>query len=115
MFDRVRTARQRKDGGFTLIELLIVIVILGILAAVVVFSVRGIQNRGQDAACKADYTTISTAQEAFYADPANSNAYAASVLALKAANLIRTAPGTVTTDTTGAVTYAGVCSGAPTP
>ncbi len=38
--DRLQAAR-REDRGFTLIELLIVIIILGILAAVVVFSVRG--------------------------------------------------------------------------
>lgn len=111
MFDRVR-ANRLKEGGFTLIELLIVIVILGILAAVVVFSVQGIQNRGQDAACQADYTTVSTAQEAFYAD---GGAYAGSVGALQTAGLIRTAPTTVTTSASGAVAYAGDCAGAPLP
>jgi prepilin-type N-terminal cleavage/methylation domain-containing protein len=44
---------KRKDEGFTLIELLIVIVILGILAAVVVFAVNGITDRGEKSACKA--------------------------------------------------------------
>ncbi len=40
--------------GFTLIELLVVIVILGILAAVVVFAVGGITDKGQDSACKSE-------------------------------------------------------------
>lgn len=108
MFDRVRAARQNKDGGFTLIELLIVIVILGILAAVVVFSVRGIQDRGQAAACKADITTIQTAEEANYA---KLGAYA-TLLDLKANGFIRDVPaGTVTVNaTTGDVTAAGVCA-----
>ena len=37
---------KKQDEGFTLIELLIVIVILGILATVVVFSVRGLTDPG---------------------------------------------------------------------
>jgi prepilin-type N-terminal cleavage/methylation domain-containing protein len=58
---------KRKDEGFTLIELLIVIVILGILAAVVVFAVNGITDRGEKSACKADYETMGVALEAFNA------------------------------------------------
>jgi general secretion pathway protein G len=53
--------------GFTLIELLVVIVILGILAAVVVFSVRGITDKGDSSACKAQVSTIETAVEAYRA------------------------------------------------
>lgn len=59
--------RKSADAGFTLIELLIVIVILGILAAIVVFSVAGITDRGKTSACKADIETETTAVEAFYA------------------------------------------------
>ncbi|TIC88845.1 prepilin-type N-terminal cleavage/methylation domain-containing protein [Nocardioides sp. GY 10113] len=64
--DRLQAAR-RDQSGFTLIELLIVIVILGVLAAVVVFSVRGINNNSTEAACKANVSTAETAVEAFYA------------------------------------------------
>ncbi|MDQ1748367.1 MAG: ral secretion pathway protein [Frankiaceae bacterium] len=64
MLQRIRTAR---DEGFTLIELLIVIVILGILAAIVVFAVGGITDRGQQSACKSDVTSINTAAEAYFA------------------------------------------------
>jgi prepilin-type N-terminal cleavage/methylation domain-containing protein len=58
---------KKQDEGFTLIELLIVIVILGILATVVVFSVRGITDQGQDSACAADKKTLEVALEAYYA------------------------------------------------
>jgi prepilin-type N-terminal cleavage/methylation domain-containing protein len=61
-------ARHEDDGGFTLIELLVVIVIIGILSAVVVFSVTGISDKGTESACKADYRTINVAEEAYYAD-----------------------------------------------
>ena len=56
--------------GFTLVELLVVISILGILAAVVVFSVGGISDRGQDSACKEDGRTIRTAVESYRAQNA---------------------------------------------
>jgi peptide/nickel transport system substrate-binding protein len=63
-----RLARRRGvESGFTLIELLVVIVILGILAGVVVFSVSGIDDKGEDAALATDARTIRTAQEAYYA------------------------------------------------
>lgn len=61
-----------KDRGFTLVELLIVIVILGVLATVTVFAVRGITSKGEDSACKADKNTLETAIESFRA---NTGAY----------------------------------------
>ncbi|MFN2641134.1 MAG: type IV pilin protein [Actinomycetota bacterium] len=62
-----RLRGMRGQDGFTLIELLIVIVILGILAAIVVFAVGGITNRGQTDACKTDTRTLRTAEEANFA------------------------------------------------
>ena len=58
---------NKQDKGFTLVELLIVIVILGILATVTVFAVRGITDRGQQNACAVDKRTLDTSIEAFYA------------------------------------------------
>ena len=66
MLNRIREAKKN-EKGFTLIELLIVIVILGILAAIVVFSIAGITDRGKASACKSDYKTVEVASEAYYA------------------------------------------------
>jgi type II secretory pathway pseudopilin PulG len=51
-----------------LIELLIVIVVLGILAAVVIFALGGITGKSAAASCTADGATISTALAAFNAE-----------------------------------------------
>ena len=59
---------NKQDKGFTLVELLIVIVILGILATVTVFAVRGITERSQDNACDVEQRALATAVEAFYVD-----------------------------------------------
>lgn len=66
--ERLRERRQQGDeGGFTLIELLIVIVILGILAAIVVFAVQNLTGQSAQAACQANYKTVETAQETYKA------------------------------------------------
>jgi general secretion pathway protein G len=68
MLDELRRPK-RGDDGFTLIELLVVIVIIGILAAIVVFAVGGITDKGQDSACTSDRRAIQTAEEAYFAQP----------------------------------------------
>ena len=65
MYSKLR--QMQEDEGFTLVELLVVIAILGILAGIVVFSVAGITNNGQAAACATEKSTIITAEEAYFA------------------------------------------------
>ena len=60
--------QKKQDKGFTLVELLIVIVILGILATVTVFAVRGITQDAQTNSCATERRTIETAIEAFNAN-----------------------------------------------
>jgi prepilin-type N-terminal cleavage/methylation domain-containing protein len=72
----MRKSDGRADVGFTLIELLVTITILVVLAAVVVFAVGNVYDRGDDAAEKADRQTLMHAEEAFLAAPAGNGKYA---------------------------------------
>jgi len=64
---QAKKVAQENNGGFTLIELLIVIVVLGILAAVVVFSLGNVTGKSAVAACQADGATVETAIAAYNA------------------------------------------------
>ena len=57
--------RHRGEQGFTLIELLVVVAILGVLAAIVAFNVAGVHDRGGDAACRTDVSTVQAAVDAY--------------------------------------------------
>jgi general secretion pathway protein G len=61
------SAARKNESGFTLIELLIVIVILGVLAGIVVFAVGAFNDRGEEAACKAEQKSVEVAVEAYRA------------------------------------------------
>jgi general secretion pathway protein G len=58
---------RTKDAGFTLVEILVVIVILGVIAAVVVFSVRGVTDTAEASACVSDAKILTVAAEAYLA------------------------------------------------
>jgi general secretion pathway protein G len=48
----------KKQTGFTIVELLIVIVIIGILAAITIIAYNGITNRANDAAVQSDLMNL---------------------------------------------------------
>jgi type II secretion system protein G len=58
---------HRKQQGFTIVELLIVIVVIGILAALVVTTFTGIQAKARDTERQTDIKAIHGQLEAYYA------------------------------------------------
>ena len=79
MFNHLRDVRARRRGeelaesGFTLIELLVVIVVLGILAATVVFALSGVSGTSVQAACNSDAKTLDVAVQAYINGTTNAN------------------------------------------
>ncbi len=109
-----RNSSEGRESGFTLIELLIVIVVLGILAAIVVFSLTGVSGQSKQAACTSDAKSVEIAADAYQA---KNDTFAPSVAAL-VPNYLHTAPGTtngyaISIDAAGAVQVAVPANGTP--
>lgn len=65
----LKDARRRSrngQAGFTLVELLVVIAILGILAAIVLFNISGVNANAACNAMKTDGATIQGAADIYY-------------------------------------------------
>ena len=59
---------MRNTKGFTLIELLIVVVIIGILAAIAIPKFSATREKAYFAAMKSDVKNLASQQEIYYAD-----------------------------------------------
>jgi len=62
------SAAQKPPAGFTIVELLIVIVVIGILAAITIVSFNGVQNRANDTAVQSDITAVGKKMSLFYVE-----------------------------------------------
>ena len=78
------TQLKKRSEGFTIVELLIVIVVIGILAALVLNTFQGVQARARDTERKTDINAIHTQLEVFYND---NGYYAVNAAALTTATL----------------------------
>jgi len=72
--------RSNGEGGFTLVELLVVMLILGLLAAIAIPSFFNQRDKAKDADAKAAVRTAQTAIETYSTD--NDGSYAAATPAL---------------------------------
>src|SRR5664279_2778784 len=72
--------RKRDERGFTIVELLIVIVVIGILAAIVITSFSGVQAKARDAKRNTDMRAFSAQLEAYYNGDTNAGSYPTGLL-----------------------------------
>jgi type IV pilus assembly protein PilA len=72
----------KRRAGFTLIELLIVIVIIGILAAIAIPKFGKTREKAYFKAMQSDLRNLMSQQEVYYSNPNNNYTYASSAGAL---------------------------------
>jgi len=70
------TPSRRARAGFTLIELLIVVVIIGVLAAIAIPKFQNTKGKAYAASLKSDLRNLAVAQEAYFQEE---NTYAPSL------------------------------------
>lgn len=61
----------KKDRGFTIVELLIVIVVIGILAAITIVAYNGVQNRARTTEAQSNAKEVQSKVEVYAADTGN--------------------------------------------
>lgn len=90
--------QKSKQQGFTIVELLIVVVVIGVLAAIVIVAYNGITQSANATAARANASAVQKVAEAYNAD--TGSGYPATTAALTSWNGVARIPNGVTVVTT---------------
>lgn len=111
LYDLQKKKRNQEDG-FTLIELLIVIIVLGILAAIVVFAVGSTRKDSVAASCKTNFKAVELSAEAVNTKQGSYPAVPGDLLnSAGKGGLLKALPAPTSTDYS--LVYEGVGAAAP--
>lgn len=99
MLEKLRQ-RSANEEGFTLVELLVVMLILGILAAIAIPAFFSQRDKGYDSDAKSNAKTVQTALETYATD--NGGSYVGASMATATGNLRTIEPTIINLDKTGA-------------
>jgi prepilin-type N-terminal cleavage/methylation domain-containing protein len=103
---RYRKPMTKHRSGFTLIELLIVVVIIGILAAIAIPKFAATKDKAMLASVRTDIRNSETAEESYFSDY---NTYG-TIAQLQALSLVGLSPGNTMTITAGTSGYSAAAN-----
>jgi len=75
--------KQKRQSGFTIVELLIVIVVIGILAAITIVAFNGVQNKAKIAVIQSDLNQASKTLSSYKISTSSDDTYPADLAAAK--------------------------------
>ena len=82
----------RKESGFTIVELLVVIVVIGILAAITIVSYVGISNKAKSAQAQSNAASVDSIIQTMVAED-NNNLYPSTLVSIRTNAGVAKLPG----------------------